>query len=277
MPTATQPTFKSAWSKFNAIDGRWRGSHDQAAPTQDWWNALSDVITAMRENRPTNQFWQPFTDLVREYLRAADMFVRGEIQPFPTEETEKEEWEKAMGPLGRAISSLRTAMDREPIECKPMESIEELAATTGINGVKVATEQIARMWGLKEYLVSQIIAGKAKVPAGHVPPHQKVFEAQQRKLLRAYEDACEKWDANQPEEVLGDDWAPPPESIEELAGQGVDVEQISRMHRVPKETVTRVLAGETVGVNEDASEVSLEQLEAMTRPEAEATSKKGRK
>lgn len=277
MPTAVTPNFKAAWSRFNAIDKRWRTSQDLGAPGKEWWDALAAVVDALAADEPTNQFFYPFADIVRAFIDVCTKIVSGEILAFPTEDDQKEAWEIAMGPLGRAISAIRHALTLSPITLMPLEKIEDLAKVKGESGTEVGVEQIARMWGLSQQQVMNIIQGTGKVPAGHVTPHEKEFRHNEQARRRAYANAVSLWLANRPAGIFGgdeveldDDFTPPPESIEELASQGVSVEQIGKMHRVPKETVGRVLAGETVGVGEDAGEVTLEQLEAMTSPDAPA-------
>lgn len=226
--------FEIAAASFDAERLNWEKSDDHS-PQPEYWIRLAAAIDAACQPQALKQFQQAAaTRLVIAYLsQAPDENAR-------PKDAIKQSW-----------YDLRNAVDRQPT---PRESLSELIELAGIQD-----EQIMLMTGLDRHHVAaarKALKDKAvgnapnlkalDYPKDHVLPREREWDDRVAGEMKAWKGAKAQW-LTRPKFAADqdDDWTPPPESIEELLAQGVNIPQIARMHRVSQDEVVAIRDGKT--------------------------------
>jgi hypothetical protein len=253
--TASQE-FLEAAHRFDIENKEW-GVSDRQTPRPEWWELLAEAISeACRPQALEPYQFRAATDLVSAYLSSQQPDGR------PTKE------------LLRCWHVLQTV---KPSETLPVESPTDLLSLPGMG-----YEQAAKMLGLPLKTIHRMAAELSKkksgdaydksaldLPPGHQTPEQRDRQAAAIQTAKDWKAAISRFQAR-PRfgEAAADDWAPPPESVEELLSlPGMSLEQVARMHRLTTEQVAAIRDGRPLASSQYDAELTEPDLHSDLDPE----------
>lgn len=256
--------FLSAIAEFQVEHARASALKSGKGWPSEWWAKLEGIChAACREPEGvTSEYHQPVGNLVDALLFFKSAESVGQVMLAPGQPAEIVAYEKACGPIGRALEEIRLAKNRGPDLRPNVESPEELLMIgANGNGAPISDEQLARMLGVTIQQLPEVKRTK-KVPAGCKPPNVRDWELRTKNARRLFEAGMYRWQAEYSQQAESDPEAECPESLAELIGQGVSDEQIARMKGMTIGDVQDFRRGRAIANDEQALESLVRELAA---------------